>query len=112
MSVNDLLAAREAAASITVSPSIRKYVVELVQATRSHPAVLMGASPRASIALFQLARSLALFDGESFVTPDLIQEIAPDVLAHRLALDPQARYSGKTGLEVVRDILSRIAVPV
>ena len=112
VSVNDLLAAREAAASITVSPSIRKYVVELVQATRSHPAVLMGASPRASIALFQLARSLALFDGESFVTPDLIQEIAPDVLAHRLALDPQARYSGKTGLEVVRDILSRIAVPV
>jgi MoxR-like ATPase len=72
----------------------------------------MGASPRASIALFQLARALALFDGAAFVTPDAIQEIATDVLAHRLALDPQARYSGTTGAEVVRDILARIPVPV
>jgi len=110
--VADLLAARDAAADITVAPALRQYIVALVQATRTHPAVHMGASPRASIALFQLARTLALFDGEPFVTPDAIQEIAADVLAHRLALDPQARYSGTTGAEVVRDILARIPVPV
>ena len=87
-------------------------IVDLAQATRQHPAVQMGASPRASIALHQLARSLALFDGASFVSPDLIQEIAPHVLAHRLALDPQARYAGTTGADVVREILSRIPVPL
>lgn len=111
-SVADLLAAREAAAQITVAPALRDYMVALVQATRQHPAVHMGASPRASIALFQLARSLALFDGETFVTPDLVQEIAADVLAHRLTLDPQARYAGTTGADVVRGILAQVAVPV
>ena len=110
-SVTELLAARDAAAKITVAPELRRYIVALVQATRSHPSVQMGASPRASITLYQLARSLAYFDGRDFVTPDLVQEIATDVLAHRLALDPQARYSGMTGVEVVRDVLHKIPVP-
>lgn len=110
--VDDLLAARSAAAAVAVAPALRRYIVDLAQATRQHPAVQMGASPRASIALHQLARSLALFDGASFVSPDLIQEIAPHVLAHRLALDPQARYAGTTGADVVREILSRIPVPL
>jgi len=110
--VANLLAAREATASIPVAPNLRQYIVAIVQATRVHPAVQMGASPRASIALFQLARALAIFDGEPFVTPDVIQEIAPDVLAHRIALDPQARYSGTTGADVVRDILAKVQVPI
>jgi MoxR-like ATPase len=110
--VGDLLAARSAAAAVAVAPALRRYIVDLAQATRQHPAVQMGASPRASIALHQLARSLALFDGASFVSPDLIQEIAPHVLAHRLALDPQARYAGTTGADVVREILLRIPVPL
>ncbi len=109
--VGDLLAARDAAAGIKVAPALRRYIVDLAQATRQHPAVQMGASPRASITLHQLARSLALFDGAGFVSPDLIQEIAPHVLAHRLALDPQARYAGTTGADVVREILGRIPVP-
>ncbi|MCF8177394.1 MAG: MoxR family ATPase [Sulfuritalea sp.] len=110
--VAELLTARRAAASITVAPALRRYIVDLVHATRSHPMVHMGASPRASIALFQLARVLALFDGETYVTPELIQEIAPDVLAHRLALDPQARYAGAQGMQVIDDILRQVAVPV
>jgi MoxR-like ATPase len=110
--VADLLAARAAAAAVTVAPAVRRYIVDLVQSTRHHPAVQMGASPRASIALFQLARTLALFDGNNFVSPDLIQEIAPAVLAHRLALDPQARYGGTTGADVVREILATVPVPV
>ena len=111
-SVADLLAARQAAEAVTVAPALRRYIVALVDATRRHPSVQMGASPRASIALFQLARVLAQFDGETYVTPDLIQEIAPDVLAHRLALDPQARYSGVQGAEVIREILRQVPVPL
>ena len=111
-SVAELLQARQAATAIHVAPALRDYIVAVVQATRSHPAVQMGASPRASIALFQLARTLALFDGVEFVTPDGIQEIASDVLAHRLTLDPQARYSGTSGADVVREVLGQIAVPV
>jgi MoxR-like ATPase len=110
--VAGLLAARDAAAAIPVAPVLRRYIVSLVQATRTHPAVQMGASPRAAMAIFQLARALALFDGASFVTPDTIQDIAPDVLAHRLALDSQARYSGTTAAAVVREILARIPVPL
>jgi MoxR-like ATPase len=91
---------------------LQQYIVALVRATRVRKDVLMGASPRASITLFQLARGLALYDGETFVTPDHIQEIAVDVLAHRLALEPQARYGGITGSDIVRDILQTIPVPV
>ncbi len=112
VTVAGLLEAREAAARITVAPQLRHYIVALVQATRSHPAVHMGASPRASTAIFQLSRALALFDGASFVAPDTIQEIAADVLAHRLALDPQARYSGVTGTQVVREILEQLPGPL
>jgi MoxR-like ATPase len=110
--VEDLLAAREAIATVHVSPELRQYIVALVQATRSHPSVQVGASPRASIALFQLVRALAFFDGEDFVTPDAIQDIAADVLAHRITLAPQARYAGSTGVEIVRSILQSTPVPV
>jgi MoxR-like ATPase len=72
----------------------------------------MGASPRASITLFQLARSLALVDGLDYVTPDHVQSIAVDVLAHRLALDPQAHFSGTTAAALVRDVAAAIPVPV
>lgn len=110
--LNDLLAAREAASQIPVAMALRQYIVALVRATRERADVQMGASPRASITLLHLSRALALFDGEAFVTPDLIQEIAIDVLAHRLSLDPQARYGGGTGQEVVREILRSVPVPV
>lgn len=110
--LNDLLAAREAASQIPVAMALRHYIVALVRATRERADVQMGASPRASITLLHLSRALALFDGEAFVTPDLIQEIAVDVLAHRLSLDPQVRYGGGSGQEVVRDILKSVPVPV
>lgn len=110
--VADLLAARAAAAQIQLAPVLRRYIVDIVQATRARAEVKMGASPRASIAIAQLSRALALFDGESFVTPDIIKGIAPAVLAHRLAIDAQARYSGVVGPDVIRDVLEQIPVPV
>jgi len=86
--------------------------VELTAATRTAPGVAMGASPRASLAWMKTVRALALFDGLDFVTPDHVQELATAVLAHRLKLDPQARFSGLTAEAVVGDVVRRVAAPV
>ncbi|MCC6136293.1 MAG: MoxR family ATPase [Candidatus Contendobacter sp.] len=102
---------RHAAAAIRISEEISRYLVELVAATRAMPGVAMGASPRASLALMRTTRALALFDGLEFVTPDHVQELATAVLAHRLKLDPQARFSGLTAEAVVGDVLQQVPVP-
>jgi len=108
----DLRAARAAAAGVAVADSVRGYIVALVAGTRGRAEIRMGASPRASITLFQLARALALVDGLEYVTPDHVQGIAAEVLAHRLVLDPQAHYSGMTSSELVRRIAAAVPVPV
>jgi MoxR-like ATPase len=82
-----------------------------VGATRSWPGIQLGASPRASITLMKVAQALALFDGTDFVTPDQIQEIAEPVIAHRLALEPQAKFSGVTAQSLVHDIVKKVSVP-
>ena len=81
-------------------------------ATRTAPGIQLGASPRASIALMKVAQSLALFDGEEFVSPEHIQEIAVSVIAHRIVLEPQAKFSGATSRNAVEETLKRIPIPV
>lgn len=100
-----------AVTEIRIGDELRRYIVDLVGATRNAPGVQLGASPRASLALMKTAQALALFDGKDFVTPDLIQELAPAVIAHRLAMEPQARYAGNTATGVVEEILKKIPVP-
>jgi len=73
--------------------------------------VQLGASPRASLAVIGAAQALALFDGQAFVVPEHVQELAVPVIAHRLALDPQARFSGATAMSVVEEIVKTVAVP-
>jgi len=73
--------------------------------------VQLGASPRASLALMKAAQALALFDGLDFVSPDQIQEIAVPVIAHRLALEPQAKFAGVSAAGVVTEILKKVPVP-
>jgi MoxR-like ATPase len=108
----DVMRLKEAAQSIRVSEELKHYVVKLVGATRVAPGVQLGASPRASIALMKAAQALALFDGQEFVNPEHIQEIASPVIAHRLALEPQAKFSGMSAQQVVDDIVKRVPVPV
>lgn len=103
---------RQAAAAIRISDEVRRYLAVLVAATRKAPGVAMGASPRASLALMKTARALALFDGLEFVTPDHVWELSTPVLAHRLKLDPQARFSGLTAEAAVGEILRQVAAPV
>jgi MoxR-like ATPase len=85
--------------------------VDLVRATRTAIGVQLGASPRASLALVGAAQAVALFDGQAFVSPEHVQELAVPVIAHRLALDPQARFSGTTAVSVVEEVVKTIAVP-
>jgi MoxR-like ATPase len=110
-SVAEVLSARRSLAEVRVSDELKRYVVDLVAATRRAPAVRLGASPRASLALMKLAQALAAFDGMEFVTPDHIQEIAVEALAHRLVLDPQRRFAGDTVQQVVTDIVRDTHAP-
>jgi MoxR-like ATPase len=83
----------------------------MTSATRNWPGVQLGASPRASITLMKVAQALAVYDGMSFVTPDHIRELAEPVIAHRLAMEPQARFSGLTARGVVEAVLKKIPPP-
>jgi MoxR-like ATPase len=102
---------KRAAQDVRVSEELKRYMVGLVGATRTASGVQLGASPRASIALMKAAQAVALFDGLDFVTPEQIQELAVAVIAHRLVMEPQARFSGVTARGVVEDILKRTKVP-
>jgi MoxR-like ATPase len=107
----DVLALRRAVEGIRVSDELKRYAVDLVGATRGATGVQLGASPRASIALMKTAQALALFDGADFVTPEQIQALAVPVIAHRLVLEPQARFSGLTARGVVEDVIRKLRVP-
>ena len=107
----EVLALKDAARNVRVADEIRHYVVELVRRTRSAPQVLLGCGPRASIALTQTAKALALFDGEDYVRPEHVQELAVVTLAHRMVLDPQARFAGVSAQALVADILREVKVP-
>ena len=107
----DLHAAQAAARAVPVSNEIKRYIVDLVDATRSVDNVRIGASPRASLALMKCAQALALFDGEGFVTPDHVQELAVPALAHRLVLASEARFSGLMASTVVERVLAQVPVP-
>ena len=111
VSLEEVLGLRQGVRRIRVSDEVKRYAVDLVRATRTAPGVQLGASPRASLALIGAAQALALFDGQDFVAPEHVQELAVAVIAHRLALDPQARFSGATAVSVVEEIVKTIAVP-
>jgi MoxR-like ATPase len=111
VTMEDVMQMKEAVTHIRISAELKRYIVDVVQATRTAPGVDLGASPRASLALMKTAQALALCDGSAFVTPEHIQEIAGDVIAHRLVMNSQARFAGKTAQGVVSDLLKTIPVP-
>jgi MoxR-like ATPase len=111
VTLEDVLAMRQGVRHVRVSEEVKRYAVDLVRATRTAPGVQLGASPRASLALIAGAQALALVDGQPFVAPEHVQELAVPVVAHRLALDPQARFSGASAVAVVEEIVKTIAVP-
>jgi len=109
--LEDVLTLKEQVKEVRLSDELQRYIVDIVGATRSAPGVQLGASPRASLALMNTSKALALFDGQEFVTPEQVQEIAVPVIAHRMVMDPQARFSGRTAEGVVEEILETVPVP-
>lgn len=111
VAAENIAALRAAVGGVRVSVELRAYAVELVRATRGLAGVSLGAGPRASIALTRTAQALALFDGAEFVHPEHVREMAVAVIAHRLVIDPQAKFSGVTGKKLVEELLEKLAVP-
>jgi MoxR-like ATPase len=111
VSKEDVLALKCAVTEVRISAELKRYVVDLVSATRTASGVSLGASPRASLALMKVAQAAALFDGSEFVTPEHVQQMAVPVIAHRMVMDPQARFSGVTARGVVEELLKKLKVP-
>ena len=111
VSLTEAIALQRQVEQVRVSDAMKRYLVELVNATRSAEGVQLGGSPRGSLALMKIAQALALFDGHEFVTPEHVKELAVMAIAHRLVMQPQARFSGQTAAGVVQDILKTVPVP-
>jgi MoxR-like ATPase len=107
----DVINLKRTVENVRISEELKRYVVDLVAATRTATGVQLGASPRASISLMKTAQARALFDGADFVTPEHIQTLAVPVVAHRVVMEPQSRFSGLTARGVVGDILKKLHVP-
>jgi MoxR-like ATPase len=108
---DEVIALKARVRAVRIADEVRHYVIELVRRTRAAPQVQLGCGPRASIALANAAKALALFDGAAFVRPDHVHELAGAVLAHRMVLDPQAKFSGASAGGLVADILREVPVP-
>lgn len=111
-SEKELLACQKAVRDVFIDDKVRKYILDLVTQTRDHDDIRLGASPRASIALFRSSQALAAIRGRNFVMPDDVKRLAVPVLAHRIILKPEARLRKLTATRVVENILSETSVPV
>jgi MoxR-like ATPase len=112
VSAADFVACQQAVREVYVDARVRKYLLQLIEATRQHEDLHLGGSPRASIALFRTGQALAAISGRNFVLPDDIKKVAHAVLAHRLILRPESRLRKITAATIVNEIVTEIAVPV
>ena len=108
---HDLLAMRESVEQVTVHDDVLHYVVSLAAASRSHPQVVVGASPRAELDLVQLARARALLFGRDYVIPEDVKALAIPVISHRISLKPEMWVRSVHGSDIVAQLLQRLPVP-
>jgi MoxR-like ATPase len=107
----DLLALHREVREIHIDPVLRRYIVDLVAATRAHPDVYLGASPRGSLALFRTAQATALLTGRDYVIPDDIKALVEPALAHRVIMNPAARVRNVQSVSVLQEIVQSVPVP-
>ena len=112
ISADELVALGERLASIHAEDAVAQYAVRLCRATRRHEAFDLGASPRASLALFRAARAWAAIQGRDYVRPDDVKRMAHPVLAHRLVLNSNTRLRGRATDEVLEEVISEVGVPI
>ncbi|HET7486584.1 MAG TPA: AAA family ATPase [Acidimicrobiales bacterium] len=110
--LDDVRAMIAATRAVHVAPGVKSYILGLAEATRSSPALTLGMSPRASLALLRAARAEAAVHGRGHVLPDDVRRLAVPVLEHRLVLSPDARAAGHTRRQVVENLLASVPVPV
>jgi MoxR-like ATPase len=106
-----LSAAKQEVARVRVEPKLFDYIVSIVRATRSSPAVSLGASPRAAVSMMLVAKAIAAIEGRDFMIPDDAKSAAPPVLRHRMLLKPEADLEGVTPDQVITELVAGIAVP-
>jgi MoxR-like ATPase len=111
VSMDEVLMVRRRAASVRMSDELKRYAVDVVRATRAANGIQLGASPRASLALMKAAQALALSEGREFVMPEDVREMAVPVIAHRVVIEPQARFAGVTSAGIVEEILAKVPMP-
>ncbi|HPB32728.1 MAG TPA: MoxR family ATPase [Candidatus Sumerlaeota bacterium] len=111
-SVSEILSIQQQVRNVYVDETISDYIVAIVEQTREHPSILLGASPRGSLALYRMSQAIAWMAGEEYVRPDAVKKLVLPVLRHRLILKPQARLGGLTPDQVLQDILEKTPVPV
>ena len=111
VSVEELIAAQNATRHVYVSDYVKQYIIALVSATRQHPDVYLGSSPRGSLALFRCAQTRAAMAGRDSVEPDDIKALAEATLAHRIIVGPAARIRDISSRTIVQDILNSTPVP-
>ncbi len=109
---DELLQMQAAVRQVRVEDSVRMYVVRVARATREHPAVSLGVSPRGTMALYRTAQARAAMRGRDFVIPDDVKVLAPHVLTHRIIISSQTRLRGRTTEEVVMEVVGQVPVPV
>ena len=97
--------------AVHVAEEVRAYIYAIAAATRSHPRLALGASPRAAVSLLLASQAAAAIDGRTFVTPDDVKDVAPLVLPHRLIVAPEAEIEGATGAAVIAEVLNATPVP-
>jgi len=101
----------DAARAVHVAPALRRYLVDLANASRRHPSLALGMSPRATLALQRVARSRAAISGRAYVVPDDLKSLAEPVLAHRLLITPEAQLQGATAADALSEVLATVPVP-
>ena len=102
----------EGARTVHVADTLKRYIVDLVRATRDHADLALGASPRAALALLRAARAAGAVSGRDYVVPDDVKELVTPVLAHRLITAPEAQMIGRTAADVLADIVEYVPIPI
>ena len=112
LSGDNLKTMQDAVKDVYLDKSVKEYIVRIVDATREHAHLNLGASPRGSIYLMRAAQAMALLQGVGFVEPSIVKQMAVPVLSHRIMVKPQSKLQGITPEKVLEDILSSVSVPV
>ena len=112
IAVDNLLRVQKLVPEVTVTESVREYLIRIVRATRINPSLDLGASPRATLFLYRAAQAFAAVHNRSYVLPDDIKYLALPVLGHRLLISPQSRLRGQTVDSIIQEVLDSVPVPV